>query len=433
MSKSWEKKPPIKDDHDGHKDGDWNTNSNKNHNSNSNSNDNWNSSDLDVKADVDVDVKVDIDVKVDVDVVVKGDHALHDNDVNDIDNHDLINVAPGGKLEMGDFVKRDLAVGNSFNDGGNDSLTRVNQSNSLTDLDILTSPLVDYYTPDVGLIQKVTLEGGDKAESDDGIHGDSTANSNVGDGSVSGSTSAVADAVGNISAFTQDITMGGNTQANLSTITAIGGDSSLGGDKGGDKGGGWGGDEKVLSAVETAGKGHEGEGNGDNDGGGHRPITDLDNDVNDIDQSDLINVAGCANLTMDDFTLDVTAIGNSFNGHGNDMMFDVNQVNDMVDNDNLCDPIVQYRPSGWSDAAFQDIYAEGGKSEAGSGIDGNSHANGNGGAGLVSGASNASASANVTAEAFTQNIVMGANLQLNNSSLSLIGGDFSVGDHIDAH
>ena len=79
---------------------------------------------------------------------------------------------------------------------------------------------------------------------------------------------------------------------------------------------------------------------------GQDPITDLDNDVNDIDQSDLINVAGCANLTMDDFTLDVTAIGDLFNGRGNDMMFDVNQINDMVDNDNLCDPMVQYRPNG---------------------------------------------------------------------------------------
>jgi hypothetical protein len=113
-------------------------------------------------------------------------------------------------------------------------------------------------------------------------------------------------------------------------------------------------------------------------------------------------------------------------------MFDVNQVNDMVDNDKLCDPQVLYRPSGYSDDAFQDIDATGGDSHAGSGILGNSNATGNGGAGLVSGASNASASANVTAEAFTQNIVMGANLQLNDSSLSLIGCNSSVVDYVDA-
>src|SRR5690606_34239848 len=104
------------------------------------------------------------------------------------------------------------------------------------------------------------------------------------------------------------------------------------------------------------GSGHGGHG-GDAGGTAIRESTVLtsnDDDVNDLDTSNLIDVLG--NLNMDDFDLNTVAIGDSFNGPGNDMQFDVNQVNDLVDNDAVTGTSAYYMGGGWN-GPFQDVSA----------------------------------------------------------------------------
>lgn len=430
----------------------YNGSSNANHSDNSNaawnSNSNYNHTNVDVEAN--------IKVKVNLDVDIPALHQLMDNDINDLDVYNLINAAPGSKTSIDDFTVRELSVGNSFNDAGNDTLTRVNQSNQLRDNDTVSDPSVTYSGPDGAEFQKVDLKGGD-GHSGTGTDGHSSANYNDGNGSVSGSSSASGSAIGSASAFTQDLNLGSNTQANQSAINLIGGNSlraddvSSGGGKGphggpGHGGPGYGGPEAAsLSAPGDGGGSHSGS---------TSVVTDYDNDVNDIDVSNLINVASGAELSLDDFTLDITSIGNSFNGAGNDTLFDVNQVNDLVDQDSVYSPNVGYNagPSdygypgdgyqllsqggeghggyGKGGGYFQDVKAVGGWAGSGNGISGSSDASNNGGNGSISGVTSAAADANVSVEAFTQNIVLGANLQLNNSTITVVGGDSTIADNI---
>jgi hypothetical protein len=393
-----------------------------------------------VKKDVDVDVDVDKniwDVKVEVEAssIVDGD----DNDVNDIDNQKLIDVGPGGRLELDDFSVRQLAIGNSFNGGGNDSQYSVTQSNNLTDNDKLIAPTVAFFgqdgnshsdTPTFDLwqpprhddkkdgdspFQKVEADGGE-ATADDGIDGNSNANDNDADGSVSGEALASADGIANVSAFTQDIVMGANQQGNFATLDVAGGDRTEGNNVGG----------QPASGSAAAQSGGNGGGDGDQDGG--LAVRGFDNDVNDLDAQSLINVNPHSAVTLDDFRLDTVAIGGSFNGAGNDMQFDVVQVNDMLDNDFLYRPEVKYiGPAG---NTFQDVTVDGGEAQAGDGIVGNSTANNNGLNGSVAGSTAATADGIANVSAFTQNIVMGANLQVNNLSATVAGGDSTFADDI---
>lgn len=393
-----------------------------------------------VKKDVDIDVDVDKDiweVKVDVEAsnIVDG----HDNDVNDIDNQKLIDVGPGGLLKLDDFSVRQLAIGNSFNGAGNDSQYSVTQSNNLTDNDKLIAPTVAFFGQDGdhhsegpsydlwqpprhddkkdgdSPFQKVEADGG-KAEADDGIDGNSNANNNDADGSVSGEALASADGIANVSAFTQDIVMGGNQQGNFATLDVAGGDRIEANDLGG----------QPASGGAAAQSGGNDNGEGGEDGG--LAVRGFDNDVNDLDAQSLINVNPHSALTLDDFRLDTVAIGNSFNGPGNDMQFDVVQVNDMLDNDFLLHPEVKYiGPAG---TTFQDVTVDGGEAQAGDGIVGNSTANENGLNGAVTGSTAATADGIANVSAFTQNIVMGANLQVNNLSATVAGGDSTFADDI---
>lgn len=103
------------------------------------------------------------------------------------------------------------------------------------------------------------------------------------------------------------------------------------------------------------------------------------------------------------------------NGEGTQTVFDLTQANTLADIDALAGASVSSTASGFSSSMY-DI-GGGGKVDIGDGIgegDDILHATNN-----VS----ASADAAATLSAFNQNIVMGANIQYNSASQSVIGGD----------
>jgi hypothetical protein len=384
-----------------------------------------------IKKDIDVEIDVDKNIwetKVDVEAssIIDGDN----NNVNDLDFHKLIDVGPGGVLKMDDFSVRTIANGKSFNGQGNDSQHTVAQSNNLTDNDHLIAPVVAFggapveassnliWPPHNGgsdePFQKVKAEGGE-ATAEDGIDGNSDANNNDGNGSISGEALASANGIANVSAFTQDIVTGGNQQANFATLDVAGGNRLEANDV----------NVAPAAAAQAAGSGGNG---GEEDGG--LAIRGDGNDVNELDAESLINVNPLSFVHMDDFRLDTIMNGESFNGPGNDMQFDVVQVNDILDNDFLLHPQVIY--AGSDGVTFQDVDVYGGEARADDGIEGNSNANGNGLDGSVSGSTAATADAVANVSAFTQNIVMGANLQVNNLNATVAGGDSTFADDFSA-
>lgn len=431
-----------------------------------------------------------VNVNVNSDNIIQNSYVTSDVDVNDVDTGGLINVAGGAALTMDDFDLDLTSIGDAFNGLGNDSFVSVNQSNDLVDNDTVANTSVGYanhqmpnvsgsldtsheayqaagsggemeweqsyegglwkpkysestssgsagywwhaasssaaaLTADLAVsapetaFQTVEGDGG-VAVAGDGIssaHISNAASDNEGDGTIAGEASATADGIAAADAFTSEIMAGGNQQANFSTLNVVGGDKLDAGD------------------VNGYHPGHDG-----GHGGGHDGAADgiaikdskvtFDDDLNDIDTSNLINVQG--KLEMDDFDLDIDAIASSFNGPGNDMAFDVNQANDLVDNDTVYGTSVSYHGSGWN-GPFQSVSAYGGDATAGHGIgsvSGHGLANGNGGAGSVFGSTAASADAMATAQAFTSNIVVGANLQVNNLSATIVGGDSAQLDDI---
>lgn len=443
--------------------------------------------------DIDVDVSdwnVDVDVKASN--IIQD--VVYDTDVNDIDNSKLIDVDGYATLSMDDFLSDQLAIGNSFNGPGNDLQFNVTQNNELNDDDHVggvsltynnhQAPNVDasltlrlseseehgggkepppikvgpYGPPNGGpsnggghgggggwsseasgslvinldltaptaAFQTVTADGG-KATAGDGIE---SAYVTDADGDVNGSTSATTDAEAIANAFTADVIAGANTQANFANLNIVGNNMSEVGDVDegpGHPGGGGGGYDGPGShdASRTGQDGGNGShpGGGDDDGG--LAIRDVlyDDDINDLDSSELINVEG--HLYMDDFNLDLTAIGNSFNGPGNDMQFDVNQANDLVDQDSVYGIDLSYTGAGWN-GPFQNVSASGGYSTTGNGI-GDITSSGTDG---ISGAASASGDALAAANAFTANIVVGANLQLNNFTATVVGGDAYTADDL---
>jgi hypothetical protein len=120
-------------------------------------------------------------------------------------------------------------------------------------------------------------------------------------------------------------------------------------------------------------------------------------------------------LELDHLNFDVlNAVGaGTLSGDGNDAMFNISQVSEMTDNDKL------YRPEVENDAGFgQHAHADGGDANGAEDVGDRS-----------SGTASADGVANL--EAFTQNIVMGANIQYNNIDMSVVGGDSTVTDGSD--
>ncbi|MFM9942065.1 MAG: hypothetical protein ACKVP7_21480 [Hyphomicrobiaceae bacterium] len=449
----------------------------------------------DMKKDIDISTwNVEVDVKASS--IIQNSEVQSDMDVNDLQTSSLINVAPHATLNMDDFNLDVTAIGDSFNGAGNDSYVSVNQSNELDDNDEVRDTQVAYRNEqapnvdaslDASYKSKHEAEGGGKHEweyekesggyshkdwmkpkpeesaSGSGSHwwsatassaaaltaelsltapteafqtvegtggtavaGDgigtadlhNTNSDNEGDGTVSGDAAASADGIASAEAFTSSIMAGGNQQANFATLKVVGGDELNAGDIKGYHPG---------SDDDGGAGGHSGYGGG-------LAIKDskvsLDDDLNDLDTSNLINVQG--NLNMDDFDLDMDAIASSFNGPGNDMAFDINQTNDLVDQDTVYGTNVTYQGAGWN-GPFQSVMASGGSATAGSGIGsitGHGVANSNGGDGSILGSTSATADALASAEAFTSNIVVGANLQVNNLSATIVGGDSTMVDDI---
>ncbi len=133
-----------------------------------------------------------------------------------------------------------------------------------------------------------------------------------------------------------------------------------------------------------------------------RPV---DNDVIDIEQIQNIG----SSVIMPD------AVTQTLHGSGN--QFNIDQVNNIYDKDQLWDPDVRFDGKG---DFKQDAWAHGGDVKF---EDPKVDINGNGatfGDGLA-----AAADGIASNEAFTQNIVMGANIQFNNIEISAAGNDFA--------
>ncbi len=117
-------------------------------------------------------------------------------------------------------------------------------------------------------------------------------------------------------------------------------------------------------------------------------------------------------LQLDGLDFDVMNVvgAGTLAGQGNDAMFNLSQVSELADQDHL------YRPSVSNDASFDaEQYGDGGYAK----VDGD-----------FGDRATASASADGVAqlEAFTQNIVMGSNIQYNNLNMSVVGGDSTTTD-----
>jgi hypothetical protein len=117
-------------------------------------------------------------------------------------------------------------------------------------------------------------------------------------------------------------------------------------------------------------------------------------------------------LDLDGLNFDVmSVIGEGvLAGSGNDVMFNLAQVSELSDADSLSSPTVT------NDADFDvSQFGKGGDAFGGEDFD-------------ERGTGTASADGVAQLEAFTQNIVMGANIQYNNVDVSIVGGDSSVND-----
>ena len=134
----------------------------------------------------------------------------------------------------------------------------------------------------------------------------------------------------------------------------------------------------------------------------------VDNDAIDIDWIKDID----GSVVMPD------VVTQTLNGNGN--QFNIDQVNNIVDKDFLWDPDVTFNGKG-GDLEFK-AKAEGGdvkiddvKAEIGDD-------------GTIGDTVSASADALISQEAFTQNIVMGANIQFNSIDMTVAGNDL-MDDH----
>lgn len=117
-------------------------------------------------------------------------------------------------------------------------------------------------------------------------------------------------------------------------------------------------------------------------------------------------------LQLDNLNFDVMNVvgADALAGAGNDAMFNLSQVSELTDNDTLCSPTVS------NDAGFDVVQDAAGGYGTGGGDFGDR------------GTATASADGVSQLEAFTQNIVMGSNIQYNNVEMSVVGGDSTVND-----
>lgn len=280
------------------------------------------------------------------------------------------NITGGDDVAGGD----DTAIGGVTGDA--DSLFIISQGNNLNDMDSIQDPTVESNGGDT--VQNATSTGG-TATAANGVAVTGTAGSGEAgdDFSINGETIASADAISNAEVFSQDIGTGGNVQANAATASVVGLNDSLfftGEDDGDDMS-----DLPALSAL-------------------------VPTDVGEPDG---------------EFGSD---------GDGVDTTFDITQVNALIDNDMVSNPTVI--SFGFDSDTVQNVTAIGGDATTGDGVLGGDGGLFDGYAVLddlsIEGISQASASAYGVADAFTQNIVLGANVQVNSVDVSVVGGSTAV-------
>lgn len=300
--------------------------------------------------------------------------------------------------------------------------------------------------------ETVTARGG-TAKAGDGIDGASLNGilaDAEGDVTIVGDALADASASASASSFDVSVATGGNTQVNTAVIETIGGNSLDAGDIGfgqaSESGGiswkGYGDYSKKPYGEYEMEKGGDLELDGgdkytDGHVGGNGLAVkdswihgDIDVETNDLDLDDLID--NDAPLYMEDFDLDISMIGDSFNGAGNDFAYDNSQANDLVDNDNVTGTSSAYNGSFWN-GAFQEVTAAGGTATSGDGVNG-LHGNHStleaGGDIAIAGSTSALAAATASASAFNVDVVVGANLQQNGFGLTIVGNDSAVVDDV---
>ncbi|MBS0522771.1 MAG: hypothetical protein JSS04_03965, partial [Proteobacteria bacterium] len=115
-------------------------------------------------------------------------------------------------------------------------------------------------------------------------------------------------------------------------------------------------------------------------------------------------------------------VNQSQNGDGGNAMFNLDQVNNLVANNSLGDASVSFcgiAGSGYSDGVGASVFSQTASAVGGIADTAGSAVGHDSSPGTVS----ASADAPITQDAFTQSIVMGANIQFNSASFNVVGHD----------
>lgn len=389
-------------------------------------------------------------------LALNGDAQLSDSLVSATFLH--VDALDGAQVLNADVVNQN-ATGS-----GNDNAVNLDQMNNMVDRDAVMDPNVSYVGGNGAagaLLTGPGSSGGDFTLTVTATAAVALATSNTAtvadDGTISGAGTAKSAASATAEAFTQSIDTGGNTQANQVRMTVEGGTVVPAGDDvdaggGGGGGGDGGGDHNLMPVGSDDGVGgcQEGCGNPGGDPGGnpgghaggddpscypdvcaddqigqfHDPAIALDTAVIDASSLSVDCLDGLQFLNADVVNQDVS-------GSGNDNAFHIDQINNLVDNDYVSCPDVSFSGglggsggllSAGADGALFQLTATATSAAATS--SGNYASVGDDGS--VTGAGDATSSASATADAFSQTIVMGANVQFNSMDLNLHGGTDSL-------
>jgi hypothetical protein len=340
--------------------------------------------------------------------------TLDSENVNAANLH--VDYLNGAQMLKGD------AVNQNGTGGGNDTVANLAQMNNLVDNDSVKDPSIRYFGGNGGSDFGTT--GGSftliaTATAATAFSHNNAANVD-GSGSISGAGNATSSASANAEAFVQTIDTGTNTQANTSTAVIEPGVAfaKAPDDSGGDDG------CVPCRDPKPSEDSHDCDGPSvcdDQQVPYHDPAITTNADVVDAQCLSVSDLQGIQFLDGHLTNQDVT-------GAGNDTAFNIDQINNMVDNDSITCPSVSYQGGN---GGFPDCY----NGYAGSGGDftlkataysGEAHTAYNtaqiGYDGSISGAGSATSAATAHADAFSQNISMGANLQINTSTLDVLGG-----------
>ncbi|WP_291844255.1 hypothetical protein [Bradyrhizobium sp.] len=321
------------------------------------------------------------------------DHVSIDDDLIDARDLDIDHL--DGALVLNADVVNQNATGS-----GNDNAINLDQVNNMVDRDKVIDPNVSYRGGNGGNGHNST--GGDFTVTAVAVAATASVYDNDAtveeDGSISNAANATSSASASAEAFTQEIATGGNIQLNAIKIDVAGGSVNEGEE-----------DCKECDRDDVCDDAHT---NYD------KPAIEIDCGDNLIDVShlDVQDLDGLQFLNADVVNQDVS-------GSGNDNAFNLDQINNLVDNDLIECPTVSYCGG---DGGYGS-YADGGDftlyASAASGSAQTQYSDSSVGDGSISNAGNANSIASASAEAFSQTIVMGANVQFNSVDMNIVGGD----------